>query len=179
MYDHSQGQEVLWWDGIHPYDPNDPIFYAIPPGTNEHPGIDYNIPVKTEIIAAAPGEVWRIDDECTTVMLVHIDIGGRPIFTQYAHLSQILVSKGEIVKRGQLIGYSGDTCTCYPHLHFDMRSAPEDTNYWAFLDPYAPIVPVPAGFWLSGDPLPTWTEEYHPANGISFWTEWNKPHYGK
>jgi murein DD-endopeptidase MepM/ murein hydrolase activator NlpD len=110
-------------------------------------------------------------------MLRHLFIDGRPIYTQYAHLSEILVTQGETVERGSPIGLSGETCTCYPHIHFDVRSAPNDTDYWAFLDPYVPVVQVPTGFWLSGEPLPQWTDEYHPADGISFWTVENSPQH--
>ena len=43
--------------------------------------------------------------------------------TLYAHLSRQIVQKGNMIKRGQVIGYSGNTGYSYgPHVHF--------TVYW-------------------------------------------------
>lgn len=176
MYDHQPGKEILWWNGPHQCEADDNICYAVPPGTNEHPGIDYRMPEGTPVYAAAPGLI-RFIDECNGVTIVHdVNVAGRPLFTIYAHLSQVVVRRGQRVSRGELIGYSGRKCTPYDHLHFDLRSAPNDPKYWAFIDPYKPTVDVPEGFWLSGEPLPIWTQEYHPANNLGFWTELNLPH---
>ncbi len=42
--------------------------------------------------------------------------------TRYAHLSSIAVSDGDIVVKGQVIGYSGNTGNSYgAHLHFEIR----------------------------------------------------------
>jgi hypothetical protein len=179
MYDHAQGKLVLWWDGEHPYDPGDNIFYAVPPGTNEHPGIDYRMDIGEKVLAAAPGQVRFSGGRCNGLIITHNSIEGRPIYTEYAHLSEVLVEVGQSVSRGEIIRLNGKTCTPYPHIHYSLMAAPNDTDYWGLLDFYAPIVEVPEGFWLGNLPLPIWTEESHPADGLSFWTKYNDPQFSK
>lgn len=183
MYDHALGHDILWWNGFHTCAPDDELCYAVPPGTNEHPGIDYRIAEGTPILAAGPGVIQNVDTIDNSLLIRHtveaynLPTDRRPIFTNYAHLSKIIVQKGQFVKRGDTIGFSGSTHTPYPHLHFDLRSAPINLQHWAFIDPYEPIVEVPSGFWLSGDQLPQWTTEYHPANNLNWWTVFNDPQF--
>jgi hypothetical protein len=178
MYDHAQGWTVLWWDGEHVNDPEnpDPIFYAVPPGTNEHPGIDYGVPTGTEVLAAAPGFVDWTGVECKILIFKHESFTGLPVFTRYTHFSKILVENGQFVERGEIIGLSGKNCTCYPHIHFQVNSR-STQRHMVILDPYRPIVPVPEGMWIPDDPLPEWTEEYHALDGISLWTIENDPQH--
>ena len=48
-----------------------------------------------------------------------------PLWAFYAHLSNVLVSKGQIVSSGRLIamtGHSGNASASAPHLHFEIRN---------------------------------------------------------
>lgn len=61
--------------------------------------------------------------------------------TLYAHLSRIIVQKGEAVKRGDIIGYSGETGYSYgPHLHFTVYWTP--SVQFKSIPPAAGLVPV-------------------------------------
>ena len=52
-------------------------------------------------------------------------------YTLYAHLKEVYVKKGDYVKKGQQIGYMGDTGNAYGvHLHFEIRN-----NYDVKIDP--------------------------------------------
>ncbi|MBA4541859.1 MULTISPECIES: M23 family metallopeptidase [Thermoactinomyces] len=88
-----------------------------------HKGIDIWNAAKsqTEIHAALGGTVVRAGYAGTYGNLVVIDHGGGWV-TYYAHLSRIMVSKGEKVSTGQQLGYMGQTgrATGY-HLHFEVR----------------------------------------------------------
>ena len=49
--------------------------------------------------------------------------------TVYAHNSKLLVRRGQKVRRGQLIAYSGTTGHARgPHLHFEVRRGSEAVN---------------------------------------------------
>ncbi len=97
--------------------------------TKFHNGIDFKAPIGTPIFAAEDGKVLAIDNNDRGrfrwqkyqyglyVIIEHPN----NLSTLYAHLSRVIVKKGQEVKRGQIIGYAGDTGYSYgPHLHFSV-----------------------------------------------------------
>ena len=100
-----------------------------------HTGIDYACPTGTPILASNDGIVVQAGFDPSgygnCVIILHPD----GIGTLYAHLSRIAVSKGEKVKQGDVIGYSGSTGNSTgPHLHFEARR--DWWDYGSHFDPF-------------------------------------------
>jgi murein DD-endopeptidase MepM/ murein hydrolase activator NlpD len=88
-----------------------------------HTGIDLSAASGTPITAAATGRVILAETYGGYGRAVVIDHGGG-ITTLYAHQSQMAVSLGQTVDRGQVIGYVGCSGSCTgPHLHFEVRKS--------------------------------------------------------
>jgi len=117
-----------------------------------HVGTDFIVPVGTEVLACAPGIVFQAkkEEELDLSLYPNASPGSfiiikhninapfqRPgpwyaidyLTTHYAHLSEILVKEGDIVKRGDLIAYSGKSGGIFikgklvptvPHLHLGL-----------------------------------------------------------
>ncbi|MBN8808371.1 MAG: M23 family metallopeptidase [Sphingomonas sp.] len=98
-----------------------------------HPGVDIPCGVGTAVYATADGVVDRAERLGGYGNLVEID-HGRGIQTRFGHLSKILVTAGEHVKRGQLIALSGSTGrSTGPHLHYEVRIDGRAVNPVPFL----------------------------------------------
>ena len=94
-----------------------PIFHV----RKMHTGVDISAGMGTPIKAAAAGTVifagWR-GGYGQAVIISH----GNGLATLYAHQSKLLVSVGDKVKRGEVIGKVGSTgYSTGPHLHFEVR----------------------------------------------------------
>lgn len=124
-----------------------PLPYAVPitssygwrsnPVTGEwlfHSGIDLGAPMGTPVLAAKSGRVevagWS-GGYGNLIELSHESSG-----TRYAHLSEIHVTPGQQIAKGQQIGLVGSTGrSTGPHLHFEI------------------LTPTADG-WLTSDPAP-------------------------
>lgn len=86
-----------------------------------HQGLDYRAATGTPILAMNSGQVLLARNlffEGNCVVLNH----GHGWLTMYLHFSALRVKEGETVKRGQLLGLSGETGrTTGPHLHIGAR----------------------------------------------------------
>jgi murein DD-endopeptidase MepM/ murein hydrolase activator NlpD len=96
-----------------------------------HNGLDIAAPIGTPVYAALDGVVVQVDNNDRNswaryqygkyVLIKH----DNNLATLYGHLSQWVVSRGQTVKQGQLIGYSGNTgYSTGPHLHFGVYWEP-------------------------------------------------------
>jgi murein DD-endopeptidase MepM/ murein hydrolase activator NlpD len=92
------------------------------PNGLQNDGINVAVPEGTPIKAAEDGVVAYAGSELkgygNLVLLRHPD----GFVTAYAHASEILVKRGEQVKRGQVIAKAGETgSVTSPQLHFEIR----------------------------------------------------------
>lgn len=87
-----------------------------------HNGQDFEVPYGTEVYATGDGtivEAGRNDGGFGIYVVIDHDYGLSSI---YGHLSQVRVVKGQNVKRGDLIGISGNTgASTGPHLHYQVE----------------------------------------------------------
>lgn len=85
-----------------------------------HSGLDFCGGVGVDIYAPAPGKVVFIDTLKIRGNATVIDHGWG-VYSAYGHQSEILVSVGDIVEAGQLIGKVGETGRVTgPHLHWEV-----------------------------------------------------------
>ncbi len=86
-----------------------------------HKGMDFTAPVGTPIYASGNGTVIRSQRSATFGKVVYIN-HGYGYKTIYAHMSKIVARRGQKVKRGDLIGYVGNTGrSVSPHLHYEVH----------------------------------------------------------
>ncbi|MCG8700260.1 MAG: M23 family metallopeptidase [Bacteroidales bacterium] len=86
-----------------------------------HEGIDFIASTGTPVFATAQGTIARRRYSATFGKYVVVD-HGNGIETYYAHLSGYNVKKGDIVKRGAVVGYVGNTgLSAGPHLHYEVH----------------------------------------------------------
>jgi murein DD-endopeptidase MepM/ murein hydrolase activator NlpD len=93
-----------------------------------HKGLDFTADTGTPIYATGDGVVadaYYSDSFGNVVYINH----GFEFETRYAHMQQFIVGKGEKVKRGQVIGYVGNTGTSAgEHLHYEVLYQGEQIN---------------------------------------------------
>ena len=114
-----------------------------------HNGIDFGVPLGTPVYASYDGKVVAVDNNDKGISRFqkyqygkHIVIEHQnSLATLYAHLSRQVVTKGQEVKKGELIGYSGNTgYSTGPHLHFTVLWAP--SVQYKKIAPAAGLVPI-------------------------------------
>ncbi len=85
-----------------------------------HGGVDLAVPSGTPVRAAQEGRVVLVGEFYLPGKALVLD-HGCGVYTYYAHLSRILVRKGQRVRRGEVIALSGASGRATgPHLHFGL-----------------------------------------------------------
>ncbi len=101
-----------------------------------HNGTDFAAPTGTPVRAVGNGTVTRAGGAGGYGLLVRIRHDGG-YESGYAHLSKILVRKGERVKQGQTIGKVGSTgLSTGPHCHYELKLN------GSYIDPMRAKLPV-------------------------------------
>lgn len=127
-----------------------------------HHGVEFENPMGTLVLAAADGQVvfaaedahgelspWADFYGNTVVLEHHLPGMKTPLYTLYAHLSEIQVQVGQQVQAGEplgLVGMSGSADG--PHLHFEVRIG--KNTYWNSSNPELWLRPDPGRGSLAG-----------------------------
>ncbi|HKM91313.1 MAG TPA: M23 family metallopeptidase [Candidatus Acidoferrales bacterium] len=98
-----------------------------------HSGLDISAPYGTEVRASADGVVMDVGLRTGLGRAITVD-HGFGIETVYGHLSGFGTEPGRRVKRGEVIGYVGDSGRATgPHLHFEVHVYGTPVNPFKFL----------------------------------------------
>ncbi|MDT8307725.1 MAG: M23 family metallopeptidase [Anaerolineae bacterium] len=155
----------VWTDKHYPYGS------TLGGALRTHHGVEFNVSYNTSILAVAAGTVRVAASDDTTAYGPHTNFygnlvviehdytaGGQPLFSLYGHLNQVLVSEGQQVAAGAVIGLSGATGVADgPHVHLEVRVGANSYDHTR--NPLLWIYPFPdrgaiAGrvTWPNGEP---------------------------
>lgn len=108
-----------------------------------HGGIDLSANVGTPVRAPADGKVTSTGYKGQLGKMIEVD-HGFGVETRYGHLSKIAVKRGETVKRGQIIGYAGNTgYSTGPHLHYEVSVNGKRVDPMKYIYDFGPWVSEP------------------------------------
>jgi murein DD-endopeptidase MepM/ murein hydrolase activator NlpD len=93
-----------------------------------HPGLDISTPIGTKVQAPADGVVVSTGIKGSYGNAIVID-HGYGIMTRYGHLQSFNVKPGQRVRRGDIIGFVGQTGRATaPHLHYEVWVRDQNQN---------------------------------------------------
>ena len=105
-----------------------------------HYGMDFTAPIGTPIYATGDGVVTNVSGSARSRVGFGLEVRidhGYDYETLYAHLDRFNVKRGQSVKRGEIIGYVGNTgLSIAPHLHYEVHKNgnPVDPAFFYHLD---------------------------------------------
>jgi murein DD-endopeptidase MepM/ murein hydrolase activator NlpD len=110
-----------------------------------HAGMDIASHYGDEVRATAEGDVLEVGNRSGYGRVVIID-HGFGVTTWYGHLSGFNVQAGMHIKRGDVVGYEGDSGrSTGPHLHYEVRIYNTPVNPWRYLRNAAPAASASTG----------------------------------
>lgn len=104
-------------------------------GGRTHNAIDIMAPRGTPVLAAADGTILKLHSGSKGgTALYQLDRDGHTRY-YYAHLDRYAdgIAEGAPVRRGDVIGFVGDTGNAGPgnfHLHFSVARLPDASRWW-------------------------------------------------
>ena len=129
-------------------------------GLPGHEGIDIKAPTGSRIFCVAPGEVVRVRTTPTGHNYgIHVKVDHSDGFqTTYAHMQQALVSLGQIVPAGAVLGLADNTGNSFgSHLHLTLKQENTRLPGWppGYIDPLPYLLPLlgwtaPTGPYVDG-----------------------------
>jgi len=106
-------------------------FHPIKKKVKAHLGLDISAKKGTAIHSSATGTVIKVISSNRgygNQVIIEHDYGFR---TRYAHMHSFIVKKGDSIKKGQIIGFVGNTgLSTAPHLHYEI------IKNGKYIDPY-------------------------------------------
>ncbi len=138
VFELAKNKEVMMWHipAIQPLNKNDgrivsgygQRFHPILKHRRMHWGIDISAPQGTPIYATADGVINFTGRKGTYGNAVVID-HGYGYETLYGHMDEYIVKRKQKVKRGQIIGYVGNTgLSRAPHVHYEVMKDGKKIN---------------------------------------------------
>jgi murein DD-endopeptidase MepM/ murein hydrolase activator NlpD len=99
-------------------------------------GLDIPAPEGEAVHAAADGSVIYASDDLPSFGKMIVIRHGDDYVTAYAYLSELAVAQGVSVKRGQIIGKSGQSGDAKkPELHFELRKGTANVDPIGYMAP--------------------------------------------
>ena len=101
-----------------------------------HKGVDFRAPIGTPVQATSDGEIIEAVEQQGGYGNYIIIKHDESFETLYSQLSEIKVIKGQKIKKGEVIGLSGNSGTSTaPHLHYEVRKDGKSVDPADFFGP--------------------------------------------
>ncbi len=109
-----------------------------------HAGVDLQAPMATALRAPAGGRVVLVKELYFAGNSIVID-HGLGLYSQFAHLSSFRVKEGQLVRRGEVIGFTGKSGRVQgPHLHWSVKLSNSRIDPMSVLSLLADVGNAPA-----------------------------------